>query len=406
MTLPRAAAVRPVRYTPTKPFGREIELSVVMPCLNEADTLATCIEKAKKAITEAGIEAEIIVADNGSTDGSQEIAERHGARVVPVTVRGYGAALMGGINAARGRYVIMGDADDSYDYAEIPRFVEKLREGFELVQGCRLPTGGGTVARGAMPVLHRWWGNPMFSAMARLWFRAPIHDIHCGMRGFTKDLFLRLEQRCSGMEFASEMIIKATFKQARIAEVPITLHQDGRTSHPPHLKTFRDGWRHLRFMLLYSPRWLFLIPGSLLILAGLTAYGLAFPNVPLGHIKLDVHTILVGSLAVLCGYQAILFAIFAKIFAISEGLLPDDTRIARLGKYVQLEHGVAGGAITFLAGLILIAVAFKEWSAVSFGALDYSHTMRLVIPGVTLAAIGFQTILSSFFMSVLAIKRS
>jgi glycosyltransferase involved in cell wall biosynthesis len=404
MTL--STAVRPLRYTPTKPFGREIELSVVMPCLNEADTLATCIEKAKRAVTEAGIEAEIIIADNGSTDGSREIAERHGARVVPVTDRGYGAALMGGIGAARGRYVIMGDADDSYDFGEIPRFVAKLREGYELVQGCRLPNGGGTVAPGAMPILHRWWGNPMFSAMARLWFRAPIHDIHCGMRGFTRDLFQRLGQRCSGMEFASEMIIKATFKNARIAEVPITLHQDGRTSHPPHLKTFRDGWRHLRFMLLYSPRWLFLIPGSLLILAGLAAYGLAFPNVPLGHIKLDVHTILVGSLAVLCGYQAILFAIFAKIFAISEGLLPDDTRIARLGKHVQLEHGVAGGAITFLAGLILIAVAFKEWSAVGFGALDYSHTMRLVIPGVTLAAIGFQTILSSFFMSVLAIKRS
>jgi len=404
MTL--STAVRPLRYTPTKPFGREIELSVVMPCLNEADTLATCIEKAKRAVTEAGIETEIIIADNGSTDGSREIAERHGARVVSVTDRGYGAALMGGIGAARGRYVIMGDADDSYDFGEIPRFVAKLREGYELVQGCRLPNGGGTVAPGAMPILHRWWGNPMFSAMARLWFRAPIHDIHCGMRGFTRDLFQRLGQRCSGMEFASEMIIKATFKNARIAEVPITLHQDGRTSHPPHLKTFRDGWRHLRFMLLYSPRWLFLIPGSLLILAGLTAYGLAFPNVPLGHIKLDVHPILVGSLAVLCGYQAILFAIFAKIFAISEGLLPDDTRIARLGKYVQLEHGVAGGAITFLAGMILIAVAFKEWSAVGFGALDYSHTMRLVIPGVTLAAIGFQTILSSFFMSVLAIKRS
>jgi glycosyltransferase involved in cell wall biosynthesis len=398
-------AVRPLRYTPTKPFGREIELSVVMPCLNEADTLATCIEKAKRAVTDAGIETEIIIADNGSTDGSQEIAERHGARVVHVTARGYGAALMGGIGAARGRYVIMGDADDSYDFAEIPRFVAKLREGYELVQGCRLPTGGGTVAPGAMPVLHRWWGNPMFSAMARLWFRAPIHDIHCGMRGFTRDLFQRLEQRCSGMEFASEMIIKATFRNARIAEVPITLHPDGRTSHPPHLKTFRDGWRHLRFMLLYSPRWLFLIPGSLLILAGLTAYGLAMPSVPLGRVRLDVHTILVGSLAVLCGYQAILFAIFAKIFAISEGLLPDDTRIARLGKHVQLEHGVAGGVIMFLAGMILIAVAFREWAGVNFGALDYSHTMRLVIPGVTLAAIGFQTILSSFFMSVLAIKR-
>jgi hypothetical protein len=385
-----STAARPIRYTPSRPFGREIELSVVMPCLNEADTLATCIEKARKAISDAGIDAEIIVADNGSTDGSQEIAERHGARVIPVTDRGYGAALMGGINAARGRYVIMGDADDSY----------------ELVQGCRLPSGGGTVAPGAMRVLHRWWGNPMFSAMARLWFRAPIHDIHCGMRGFTRELFVKLEQRCSGMEFASEMIIKASFRGARIAEVPITLHPDGRTAHPPHLRTFRDGWRHLRFMLLYSPRWLFLIPGALLILAGLTAYGLAMPSVPLGRVRLDVHTILVGSLAILCGYQAILFAVFAKIFAISEGLLPADTRIAKLGRHVQLEHGVAGGAIAFLAGLIFIAVAFQEWSAVNFGALDYSRTMRLVIPGVTLTAIGFQTILSSFFMSVLAIKRS
>ena len=404
MTL--SAAVRPVRYTPTRPFGREIELSVVMPCLNEADTLATCITKAKRAITEAGIEAEIIVADNGSTDGSQEIAERHGARVVPVTNRGYGAALMGGISAARGRYVIMGDADDSYDFAEIPRFMAKLREGYELVQGCRLPSGGGTVVSGAMRPLHRWWGNPMFSAMARLWFRAPIHDIHCGMRGFTRDLFQRLEQRCSGMEFASEMIIKATFSGARIAEVPITLHPDGRQAHPPHLKTFRDGWRHLRFMLLYSPRWLFLIPGALLILAGLAAYAVAMPSLSIGGVRPDVHTILVGSLAVLCGYQAILFAIFAKIFAIAEGLLPDDTRIARLGKHVQLEHGVAGGLIAFLAGLIFIGVVVRDWSAADFGALDYRYTMRLVIPGVTLAAIGFQTILSSFFMSVLAIKRT
>jgi hypothetical protein len=224
--------------------------------------------------------------------------------------------------------------------------------------------------------------------------------VHCGMRGFTRELYGKLEQRCSGMEFASEMIIKATFQGARIAEVPITLHQDGRTAHPPHLKTFRDGWRHLRFMLLYSPRWLFLIPGSLV------AYGLAMPSLPLGHVRLDVHTILVGSLAILCGYQAILFAVFAKIFAIAEGLLPDDTRIARLGKHVQLEHGVAGGAIALLLGLILIGVAFKEWWAVGFGPLDYSHTMRLVIPGVTFAALGFQTVLSSFFMSVLAIKRS
>jgi glycosyltransferase involved in cell wall biosynthesis len=376
-----------------------------MPCLNEADTLATCIDKAKRALAEHGIVGEIVVADNGSTDGSQEIAARHGARVIAVADRGYGAALMGGIGAARGRFIIMGDADDSYDFGEIPRFVAKLREGFELVQGCRLPTGGGAVAPGAMPVLHRWWGNPMFSAMARLWFRAPIHDIHCGMRGFTRDLAARLKQRCSGMEFASEMIIKATFMGARISEVPITLYPDGRIAHPPHLKTFRDGWRHLRFMLLYSPRWLFLIPGTLLILAGLGAYALGMPGTRIGGVGFDVHTVLVGSLAILCGYQALLFAIFAKIFAIAEGLLPADTRIARLSRYIQLEHGVAGGAIALAAGLLLIGIAVKSWWGVSFGPLDYSRTMRVVIPGVTMSALGFQTILSSFFMSVLAMKR-
>ena len=405
MTIQTPASVRPIRYTPTRPLEREIELTVVMPCLNEADTLATCIDKAKRALAEHGIVGEIVVADNGSTDGSQAIAERHGARVVPVADRGYGAALMGGIAAARGRYIIMGDADDSYDFGEIPRFVAKLRAGYELVQGCRLPTGGGAVARGAMPVLHRWWGNPMFSAMARVWFRAPIHDIHCGMRGFTRDLAVRLKQRCSGMEFASEMIIKATFMGARIAEVPITLYPDGRIAHPPHLKTFRDGWRHLRFMLLYSPRWLFLIPGALLILAGLGAYALGMPGMRVGNVGFDVHTLLVGSLAILCGYQAILFAIFAKIFAIAEGLLPADTRIARLSRYIQLEHGVAGGAIALAAGLVLIGMAVKSWWGVSFGPLDYSRTMRIVIPGVTMSALGFQTILSSFFMSVLAMKR-
>jgi len=405
MTLKTPASVRPIRYTPTRPLDREIELTVVMPCLNEADTLATCIDKAKRALAEHGIVGEIVVADNGSTDGSQAIAEGRGARVVPVADRGYGAALMGGIAAARGRYIIMGDADDSYDFGEIPRFVAKLRAGYELVQGCRLPTGGGAVAPGAMPVLHRWWGNPMFSAMARLWFRAPIHDIHCGMRGFTRDLAVRLKQRCSGMEFASEMIIKATFMGARIAEVPITLYPDGRIAHPPHLKTFRDGWRHLRFMLLYSPRWLFLIPGALLILAGLGAYALGMPGMRVGDVGFDVHTLLVGSLAILCGYQAILFAIFAKIFAIAEGLLPADTRIARLSRYIQLEHGVAGGAIALAAGLVLIGMAVKTWWGVSFGPLDYSRTMRVVIPGVTMSALGFQTILSSFFMSVLAMKR-
>ena len=236
----------------------ETELSVVMPCLNESDTLAVCIEKAQRAMREAGIVGEVVIADNGSTDGCPEIAEGLGARVVHVEAKGYGNALMGGINAARGKFVIMGDCDDSYDFLEIPKFVAKLREGNDLVQGCRLPSGGGTVLPGAMPPLHRWWGNPMFSMMARSWFGAPIHDIYCGLRGFTKTLYTRLDQKCTGMEFATEMIIKSSLYHEKIAEVPIALHPDGRKSHPPHLKTFRDGWRTLRFFLMYSPRSLFL----------------------------------------------------------------------------------------------------------------------------------------------------
>src|SRR5215510_9803685 len=255
-----------------------VELSVVMPCLNEADTVGACIEKAMQALREYNIAGEVIVADNGSTDGSQAIAGERGARVVSVTARGYGRALMGGIIAARGKFVIMGDADDSYDFLEIPKFVDKLREGYELVQGCRLPWGGGRVLPGAMPFLHRWWGNPMFSLMARIWFGAPIHDVYCGLRGITKELHKRLDQRCGGMEFATEMIIKSSLYGVRIAEVPISLHPDGRKSHPPHLKTFRDGWRTLRFFLMYSPRWLFLIPGIALILGGLLGYAIVLPG--------------------------------------------------------------------------------------------------------------------------------
>jgi glycosyltransferase involved in cell wall biosynthesis len=245
--------------------GDAPELSVVIPCLNEHETIGICVEKAVRAMREAGIDGEVILADNGSTDGSIDIATRAGARHVAVPAKGYGNALMGGISAARGRFVIMGDADDSYDFLEIPKFVQKLRAGSELVQGCRLPSGGGSIAPGAMPKLHRWWGNPMFSWLARRWFGAPIHDVYCGLRGFTKDLYGRLDQRCTGMEFATEMIIKASLSGAAISEVPITLHVDGRKTRAPHLKTFRDGWRTLRFFLMCSPRWLFLMPGMLLI---------------------------------------------------------------------------------------------------------------------------------------------
>lgn len=383
----------------------QVELSIVMPCLNEADTLEICIEKAQRALREHHIDGEIIIADNGSTDGSQEIATRLGARLVPVMARGYGNALMGGIAAAQGKYVIMGDADDSYDFLEVPKFVAKLREGYDIVQGCRLPWGGGTVAPGAMPFLHRWLGNPMFTWLVRNWFHAPIHDVYCGLRGFTKAWYEQLDQRCTGMEFATEMIIKSSLYKAKIAEVPITLHPDGRKSHPPHLKTFRDGWRTLRFFMMYSPRWLFLMPGILLFLLGLVGYGIALPGLTIGGATFDAHTLLFASLAMLCGYQAVLFALFTKTFAISEGLMPEDERLNRFFKVMYLERGLALGAVSLVVGLLLLMGAVWQWRVAGFGRLDYAHTMRWVVPGVTLTALGFQTILGSFFVSILGMRR-
>lgn len=383
----------------------DIEVSIVMPCLNEADTLESCVVKAQRALRDAGIRGEVIVADNGSSDGSVAIGERLGARVVRVEAKGYGNALMGGIEAARGRYVIMGDADDSYDFLEIPKFVAQLREGHELVQGCRLPAGGGTVAEGAMPWSHRWIGNPMFSLLVRWWFRAPIHDVYCGLRGFTKDLYRRLDQRCTGMEFAAEMIIKSSLYRVSIAEVPITLHPDGRKAHAPHLKTFRDGWRTLRFFLMYSPRWLFLVPGILLIALGVLGYALALPAVRVGNIIFDAHTLLFASVAILCGYQAILFAIFAKTFAMNEGLLPEDRRLRRFFEIVNLERGALLGMLALLVGIGLLLGAVNQWRLAGFGRLDYAHTMRWVIPGATLTALGFQTVLSGFFVSILGMMR-
>ncbi len=383
----------------------EIELSVVMPCLNEADTLETCVRKAQQAFAACGVVGEVIVADNGSTDGCPEIALRLGARVEHVTARGYGSALMGGIGAARGRYVLMGDADDSYDFLEIPKFVAGLRAGHDLVQGCRLPAGGGRVLPGAMPFLHRWIGNPMLTALARTMFGIPIHDTYCGMRGFTKTLYDRLDQRCTGMEFATEMIIKSSLTGADIAEVPITLHPDGRKTHGPHLRTFRDGWRTLRFFLMYSPRWLFLIPGLLLIALGALGSALAMQGAVVLGARLDVHTLLVSCLAIMMGYQSILFSLLSKTFAISVGLMPQDRRLERFYAHATLERGLLLGAGALLCGLGLIAHTMLYWQETGFGALDYPSTMRRVIPGVTLAAIGFQTILSGFFVSTMGMGR-
>jgi glycosyltransferase involved in cell wall biosynthesis len=384
---------------------RELELSVVMPCLNEAATLGRCIERAQRAMQQAGVHGEVIVADNGSTDGSRDIAERAGARVVPVRERGYGAALMGGIAAAKGRFVIMGDADESYDFGDIPRFLEPLRAGFDLVQGCRLPSGGGIVEQGAMPPLHRWLGNPLFTALARLWFGVPLHDVHCGLRAFRREWQLSLDQRCTGMEFATEMVIKASKFESRITEIPITLHPD-RRGRRPHLRTWRDGWRHLRFYLMYSPRWLFLIPGALLMFAGAMIYWFASPagGRIVNGVRFDVHTLLFASLAIICGYQAVLFAVMTKTFAIREGLMPQDARLARLYRWLNLETGLLAGAMACVIGLGLLATAVAHWWTQGFGPLDYTRTMRIVIPGMTLTTLGFQTVLSSFFLSILGMR--
>ncbi len=365
--------------------------------------MGACVEKALRAIRDNGIRGEVILADNGSTDGSREIAAGLGARVVPVPERGYGAALMGGIANAKGRYVIMGDADDSYDFGEIPRFLGPLRQGYDLVQGCRLPAGGGTIKPGAMPPLHRWIGNPLFSLLSRRWFHAAVHDSNCGLRGFRREWYLGLDQRCTGMEFANEMIIKAGIFKSRVAEIPITLHPDGR-SRRPHLRTWRDGWRTLRFYLMYSPRWLFLVPGTLLMLAGLIGYAVGMPGLVVKGVHFDVHTLLFASLAVICGFQAVLFAVMTKTFAIREGLMPEDTRLTRLYRYFNLESGLVAGVLGLVVGLTLLGVAVLRWYDRDFGALDYTRTMRMVIPGVTLTALGVQIMLSSFFLSILGMR--
>jgi glycosyltransferase involved in cell wall biosynthesis len=371
-----------------------LEVSIVMPCLNEAETLGICIEKAQSYLTQHNISGEIVVADNGSTDGSIEIAKQMNARVIRVKAKGYGSALMSGIAAARGKYVIMGDSDDSYDFTNLTPFMEKLREGYDLVMGNRFKGG---IKPGAMPPLHKYLGNPVLTAIGRLLFSSPCGDFHCGLRGFNRDAIAKLNLRTTGMEFASEMVVKATLNKLRITEVPTTLSPDGR-SRPPHLRSWRDGWRHLRFLLLYSPRWLFLYPGMLLILLGLisTFWFLPTPR---------VHTLLYSSAAIIIGFQTVAFAIFTKAFAISEGLLPEDSRLKRVFRYINLEVGLIVGNALWLIGMAGSIYAFSTWGANLFGSLDPSQTMRIVIPSVTCLALGFQIILSSFFLSVLGLKR-
>ena len=399
----KTAVTPATRFEPTA--AGTVELSVVIPCLNEAETIEVVLREARAAIERTGIAAEIIVADNGSTDGSQEIARRLGARVVPVSARGYGSALMGGIAASRGAYIMMGDADASYDFGAIPDFMKQLRAGKAIVMGCRLPTGGGRVMEGAMPFLHRWWGNPMFSWMVRRWFRAPIHDVYCGLRGFTRELYDQIALRCTGMEFATEMVIKSALARAAFGEVPITLRPDQRRTRAPHLRTFRDGWRTLRFYLLYSPRWLFLLPGAFLVALGVAGYAVAMPGLRIHGAQFDVNALLFSSLFIILGYQSVLFAIHTRTFAVTEGMLPMTPAVERFYQVFNLERGLIAGAAVTLTGLILLGIVLTRWYVRDFGALDYPSTLRITIPGVMFTALGVQTILSSFFASILGVRR-
>jgi glycosyltransferase involved in cell wall biosynthesis len=373
------------------------EVSVVIPCLDEADTLGDCIRAAQRGLADHGIAGEVVVADNGSTDSSREIALGCGARVVRVEDRGYGSALMGGIAASRGRYVVMGDADGSYDFAAVPALVEKLRAGHPLVMGCRLESGGGQVMPGAMPFTHRWIGNPLFSALARRWFGAPIHDVYCGLRGFSRAFYDRLGLRCTGMEFAVEMLVRACLERVPIAEVPIRFSPDGRRAHGPHLRTVRDGWRTLRFFLMYSPRWLFLFPGLGLGLLGAGAFG-AVATIGTEEPLREARLLLLAALLVLCGYQAVLFAVFAKTFAIAEGLMPEHPTMRRLYSLVDLEKGLLAGLALGVGGAVLLYLGFA-------GEPAAPAAIREAIAGATLVALGWQTVLSSFFVSILGLRR-
>lgn len=387
---------------PKSPDPNSIELSVVMPCLNEADTVGICVNKAVRAMSDAGIRGEVILADNGSTDQSKTIAVQNGARTIDVRQRGYGAALMHGIEASRGKFVLMGDADDSYNFLEIPAFVDELRKDYDLVQGCRLPRGGGTVLPGAMPFLHRWFGNPVLSWLVRLMFRIPINDVYCGMRGFKRTLYDRLDLRSPGMEFATEMIIKSGLHGASMSQVPITLHPDGRQQHGPHLRTFRDGWRTLRLFLVFSPKWTFFRPGLLLIIMAIIGYALAIPQIRVFGAALDVHTLLVASLAALLGWQCVLLATLSRIFAGREGMMPKHEKLENL----TVEKGLVFGLLAAGIGLVMIGVIVFRWWQSEFGELQYPVTMRWVVPGVTLVAIGFQTAMASLMAGVLKMQRS
>jgi len=374
-----------------------------MPCLDEIETVGVCVAKAKAWLERTGTAGEVLVVDNGSTDGSQDAARRAGARVVSERRRGYGNALRRGIHEAHGLYVIMGDADDSYDFSALDPFLAALREGADLVMGNRFLGG---IAPQAMPVLNRYLGNPVLSGIGRLFYRSPVGDFHCGLRGFRRDAIRALGLATEGMEFASEMVVRATVERLRVTEVPATLSPAGRT-RAPHLRPWRDGWRHLRFLLLFSPRWLFLYPGIVLMLAGLLSmlWLLPGPRRIVGTVGVDVNTLVYSVAAIVCGFQAISFAVLAKVFAINARLLPEDPRIRRLTSVVTIEAGMAAGLVLVLAGLAASAYAVGLWGRASFGALEPESTLRIVAPAVTALILGVQLVFSSFFLGVLRLRR-
>lgn len=381
---------------------RAPELSVILPCLDEQATIGACIRQIRETLLQHNLSGEIIVADNGSVDQSRQIAEDFGVRVVPVERKGYGSALMGGIAAARGKYIVMGDADGSYDFSQIPAFLEKLRSGYDLVMGNRFDGG---IRPGAMPPLHRYLGNPLLTAIGRLLFKAPCRDFHCGLRGFSRAAFDRMRLRTTGMEFASEMVVKATLFKMPVSEVPTPLSPDGRDRRP-HLRSFHDGWRHLRFLLLYSPRWLFFYPGMALLFVGCAVALWLLPGPrQVGHIALDIHTLLYAIVAILAGFQAVLFAFFSKVFGITEGLLPEDPRLTRAFRIFNLERGLLVGAAFLTAGVSMAAYSLYLWNRAGFGPMNPVVLVRLVAAVIVCVTLGVEIVLSSFFLSILGIAR-
>jgi glycosyltransferase involved in cell wall biosynthesis len=380
----------------------DLDLTILMPCLNEAETLAICIRQAAQAIHDSGVRGEVLVADNGSVDGSLEIAAAEGARVVNVSTRGYGAALIAGIEAARGKYVMMADADASYHFEHLPRFLPLLDEGYDLVMGNRF---AGSIEPGAMPPLHKYLGNPVLSTVGRVFFRIPVRDFHCGLRAFRRDAILKLNLRTTGMEFASEMVVKASLARLRITEVPTTLSPDGR-SHPPHLRSWRDGWRHLRFLLLYSPRWLFFYPGLATLAAGLLLSAALLPGpLTLGRFTFDVDTLTYALGLVLVGAHITVFAVSAKVFGTQEGFLPRNPAFERLFHYITLETGVLFGCVLLLLGAGIMVYAVFLWHAAGFGNLSATHMLRLTLPSAACFMLGVEAIFASFFLSLLGLNR-